>query len=308
MPPSPLVRATATVASLLTLAACAPGGDGTVPDTFCDAPSHYFLCGGVRNMAHRGGSKLAPEDTLAAFEHAAALGVDVLEMDVHSTADGQIVVLHDDTVDRTTDGAGPVTGFTLDSLQALDAAFHFSPDGGVTFPLRGTGVVIPALYDVLAAFPDAHLSIEIKQQEPSIVDGVLDLLDAFDARDRVVIASFLDPVMTDLRAKAPDLLTTYTLSEMFQWSQLTEADDATYAPPAPVVQAPVDTLTDEMIALAQRHGVAVQVWTVNDRAEMDRLIQLDVDGILTDDPVMLAQVIDEANATNQVVPTGRVAR
>ena len=292
MPPCPTLRSPRVGALLLAVAACAPNGDHAPAADFCDAPAHYFLCG-IRNMAHRGGSRLAPEDTLAAFENAARLGVDVLEMDVHSTADGEIVVLHDDTVDRTTEGSGPVTSFTLDDLQALDAAYHFSPDGGATFPWRGTGVVVPTLDDVLAAFPDAHMSIEIKQQEPSIVDGVLDLLDAHHARERVVIASFLDPVMADLRARAPDLLTTYTLGEMFQWSLLTEADDAAYVPPAPVVQAPVDTLTDEMIALAQRHGVAVQVWTVNDRAEMDRLIGLNVDGILTDDPATLADAIAE---------------
>ncbi len=292
-------RAIVGCAATLTLAACASDGDRAPSAPFCDVPAHYFLCG-MRNMAHRGGSKLAPEDTLAAFENANALGVDVLEMDLHSTADGEIVVVHDDTVDRTTEGSGPVTSFTLDDLQALDAAYRFSLDGGASFPWRGTGVVVPTLDQVLAAFPNAHLSIEIKQQEPSIVDGVLELLDAHDARERVVIASFLDPVMADLRAKAPDLLTTYTLSEMFQWSLLTEADDAAYVPPAPVVQAPVDTLTDEMIALAQRHGVAVQVWTVNERAEMVRLIRLNVNGILTDDPVTLADAI----ADQLVVPQG----
>lgn len=286
----PSKRALVAFAATLPLAACAPDGDHAPVASFCEAPAHYFHCG-MRNMAHRGGSKLAPEDTLAAFENANALGVDVLEMDLHSTADGDIVVLHDDTVDRTTEGSGPVTSFTLDDLQSLDAAYHFSLDGGATFPWRGTGVVVPTLDAVLAAFPNAHLSIEIKQLEPSIVGGVLDLLDAHDARERVVIASFFDPVMADLRARAPDLLTTYTLSEMFQWSLLTEADDAAYIPPAPVVQAPIDTLTDEMIALAQRHGVAVQVWTVNDRAEMDRLIRLHVNGILTDDPVTLADAI-----------------
>ncbi len=124
-------------------------------------------------------------------------------------------------------------------------------------------------------------------------------LDAHDARHRVVIASFLDPVMTDLRTKAPDVLTTFTLGEMFRWSQLTAADDATWTPPAPVVQVPVDTLTDEMIARAQRHDVLVQVWTVNDRAEMDRLLALDVDGILTDDPETLAAAIADGDRSDQ---------
>lgn len=302
MPTSPSFRASALVCTVA-LGACAVDEVATPAATFCEEPAHYFHCGGVRNMAHRGGSRLAPEDTLSAFQNAAKLGVDVLEMDVHSTADGEVVVLHDDTVDRTTDGTGPVTGFTLDDLQTLDAAFHFTRDGGATYPLRGTGVIIPTLDDVLAGFPDAHFSIEIKQPAPLIVDEVLALLDAHDARDRVVIASFFDPVMADLRAKAPDLLTTFTLSEMFQWSLVTETD--TYEPPAPVVQAPVDMLTDTMITVAQSHGVAVQVWTVNDRANMDRLIRLDVDGILTDDPALLADAIADQIVENRAVaPTG----
>ena len=146
----PSKRALVAFAATLPLAACSPDGDHAPVASFCEAPAHYFHCG-MRNMAHRGGSKLAPEDTLAAFENANALGVDVLEMDLHSTADGEIVVLHDDTVDRTTEGSGPVTSFTLDDLQSLDAAYHFSLDGGATFPWRGTGVVVPTLDAVLAA-------------------------------------------------------------------------------------------------------------------------------------------------------------
>ncbi len=125
-----------------------------VPDevvSMCDDPAHFFQCTRPLNMAHRGGSRLAPENTLAAFEHATSLGVDVLEMDLRSSADGVVVAMHDDGVDRTTDGTGPVTGLTLADLKALDAGYRFSRDGGATFPHRGQGVSIPTLDEVLTA-------------------------------------------------------------------------------------------------------------------------------------------------------------
>ena len=112
-------------------------------------------------MAHRGGRQLWPENTLTAFRGAAAMGVDVLEMDVHSSSDGVLVVLHDDTIDRTTDGMGLVHDYPLTALQALDAGYQWTADEGATYPFRGQGIAIPTLAEVLEAFPDAFLNVEI---------------------------------------------------------------------------------------------------------------------------------------------------
>ncbi|HEX7955748.1 MAG TPA: glycerophosphodiester phosphodiesterase family protein, partial [Pyrinomonadaceae bacterium] len=111
-------------------------------------------------IAHRGGAGLWPENTLHAFEHAAALGVDVIETDVRATADGEIVVFHDERVERTTDGAGEVRALTLADLKRLDAAHRWSPDGGRTYPLRGRGVTVPTLGEVFAALPEMRFNIE----------------------------------------------------------------------------------------------------------------------------------------------------
>ena len=99
-------------------------------------------------MAHQGGKGLRPENTLSAFEHAVALGVDVLEMDIHTTADGAPVVMHDETVDDTTDGTGPLLSFTSAELKELDAGYDWTPDDGQTFPYRGQGITVPTLEEV----------------------------------------------------------------------------------------------------------------------------------------------------------------
>src|SRR5829696_5003203 len=119
-------------------------------------------------IAHRGGAGLWPENTLYAFERAAALGVDVIETDVRATADGELVVIHDEGVERTTDGMDRVGSLTLAELKRLDAAYRFSPDGGRSFPLRGSGVSVPTLREVFAALPHMRFNIEPKQGVPAV--------------------------------------------------------------------------------------------------------------------------------------------
>src|SRR5690348_16209850 len=114
-------------------------------------------------FAHRGGSALAPENTLVAYEKGLSYGADALELDIHPTCDGEIVVIHDDTLDRTTDGSGRVSGFTLDDLRQFDAGYRFTPDSGATYPYRGQGVRIPTLAEVYERFSDARVNIEIKE-------------------------------------------------------------------------------------------------------------------------------------------------
>jgi glycerophosphoryl diester phosphodiesterase len=234
---------------------------------------------------------MAPEETLPAFENAASLGADVLELDVHSTADGEVVCLHDDSVDRTTDGTGAVHGFTLAELQAFDAGYHFSPDGGATYPWRGMGVTIPTLAEVLDAHPDAWLSIEIKQTTPNIVDPVLAVLDATGAADRVVVVSFNDDVVLEVRQKRPSMLTGMALGEMIELNGVSDETEPSYQPPTRIVQPPAATVTAEFVARANRLGLRLHAWTVNDRTEMERLLDLGTHGIMTDDPALLAEVL-----------------
>src|SRR5918993_3646085 len=141
------------------------------------------------NLAHRGASALAPENTIEAFRLAVEAGAGGLELDVHLTRDGHVVVLHDATVDRTTDGEGPVSEMTLEELRAFDAGHNFSPDGGPSRPYRGRGVRVPILEEVLREFPGVAVNIDIKAGRPGIEAAVLGVLREADALGRVIVVS-----------------------------------------------------------------------------------------------------------------------
>lgn len=280
----------------LLLAACTAAGPGDLPvddapgDTAAALPT--LLGDRFLNIAHRGGGRLAPEETMAAYQHAVDLGVDVIEIDVHSTADGVVVCAHDADVDRTTNGTGPIHGMTFDALQALDAGYRWTADGGATYPFRGTGLKVPTMEEVLRAFPGTPTAIEIKQATPDIVADVVGIVEATGAADRVVIASFYDGTIAAVREADPQLLTAFALGEMLRFADVDDSSEGLYTPPAPILQASFDdTLDAERVARAQRLGVKVHVWTVNDRAAMEAAIDMGVDGIFTDDPALLADVM-----------------
>ena len=277
------------VGATLALVAC-DGADGPpTPGASC-APEENFLCGRPRNIAHRGGAALAPEATLPAFENAVAIGADILEMDARRTADGVVVLMHDASVDRTTDGSGAVIDMTFAELQQLDAGYHFTPDDGATYPFRGTGVTVATLDEVLSAFPDRYFMIEIKDDRRT-VPLVLAMIESRGLADRVVLASFYDEILADVRVAAPEIRTSMSLAEQVAFSNLTEADEPSYSAPGAFLQPPLDLITDADIARAHRHGLVVHVWTVNDRLEMSDLLARGVDGIITDDPMLLRDVI-----------------
>lgn len=268
----------------------APSPTDAVANPFAD---HPILAGGFANVAHRGGALLWPEETLLALGNAIDAGADMLEVDVWQSSDGVLVLMHDDTVERTTDGVGSVRELDWATLSGLDAGYRFTTDGGATYPYRGTGVTVARLEDALAAHPDALWSIEIKQQDPPIVGPLLELLDAAGALDRVVIGSFYDPAIAEVRAARPDVLTSMGTTEGLSFFY---ADEADYEPPAWYLAAPTslgDIVLDEAtITKAHRFGVAVHVWTVNDPTEMQTFLDWGVDGIITDDPVALGALIE----------------
>lgn len=266
----------------------------------CSAGENLQVCGKNLVIAHRGGADLWPEETLLAFENATKAGVDVLELDVHATKDGTVVCMHDETVDRTTDGTGPVKEKTFAEVQALDAAAKFTTDGGKTFPYRGTGVKVATLKEVLEKFPHMPVSIEIKQYAPAIVDSVIAVIEAANMSDKVVIASFDDDTIRAVRSKRPKLATSLALGETLQLAKIkTDEDIASYKPPAMLYQANAGSITDETMTVYNKLGIRVHVWTVNDEDTMRRMWKLGVHGIMTDDPALLLKITNELGLSDK---------
>ena len=155
--------------------------------------------------AHRGGEGLWPSNTLYAFERALHLGVDVLEIDIHLTADGTLVIRHDPTVNSTTDGIGAIRDLTLAQIKALDAGYTWTEDGGQSFPFRGLGITIPTLEEAFQAFPGAFWSIDIKPDDPGVVDLFCRTLRQYDKLKQVVVGSFHDPQLRRFRRLCPEV-------------------------------------------------------------------------------------------------------
>jgi glycerophosphoryl diester phosphodiesterase len=254
-------------------------------------------------MAHRGGAGLWPENTAHAFRQAVALGVDVLEMDLHVTSDGALVVIHDATVERTTNGAGRVNALTLAELKKLDAGYRWTSDGGRTFPFRGKGITVPTLGEVLDEFPHALLNIDIKQAQPSPVKTFCRTLRESRATGRVTVASFNSQVLGEFRRECSEVRTSASFDEVVALASDLQAgrDIAADKTRTRLVQVPETAfgrrwLTAELVAAAHRGGLELHVWTVNEEDAMRRLLALGVDGIVTDYPDKLIALLKQAAA------------
>ncbi|HLL72088.1 MAG TPA: glycerophosphodiester phosphodiesterase [Pyrinomonadaceae bacterium] len=252
-------------------------------------------------LAHRGGAGLWPENTAHAFRQAVALGVDVLEMDLHATSDGALVVIHDGTVERTTNGTGRVNALTLAELKKLDAGYRWTNDGGRTFPFRGKGITVPTLGEVLEEFPQTLLNIDIKQAQPSLIKSFCRALRESRATGRATVASFNAQVLAEFRRECPEVRTSASFDEVMALASDLQAgrDIAADKTRTRLVQVPETAfgrawLTAELVASAHRGGLEIHVWTVNDEAAMRRLVALGVDGIVTDYPDKLVALLKQA--------------
>jgi len=253
---------------------------------------------GVTVLAHQGGDGLWPGDTLYAFRHAAALGADVLELDIHESADHHIVVIHDDTVDRTTNGRGDVKLMTLAELQALDAGYRWSPDRqGTTFPYRGQGIRIPTLQAVFDAFPGKPINIEIKPDDVQVASDLCRLIRSNDRQRTVMVVSFHATAIRAFRRDCPTVATAGDPTEIRVFYALARAHLAhVFAPPSDAFQVPpsqggLRVVTPHFVRAAHDRGVMVHVWTVDDQRAMRRLIGMGVDGLITDRPDRLLALL-----------------
>ena len=251
-------------------------------------------------MAHRGGAGLWPENTMHAFKRAVELGVDVLETEVHCTADGVLVVSHDSTVDRTTNGSGPIRAFTSEELKTLDAGYNWTSDGGQTFPFRGSGITVPTLEELFTDLPsNVRINIDMKQVKPSLVGPLCETLRAFEAVDRVLVASFNSKALKAFRRVCPEVTTSAGRGELALFFVMNLVFlGATYRPSCQVFQVPeyssgIQVLTKRFVDTAHALHLEVHAWTINEVSDMTRMLALGVDGIITDYPDRLISLLRE---------------
>jgi glycerophosphoryl diester phosphodiesterase len=251
------------------------------------------------NIAHRGGAEIAPENTLEGFREGLRVGAGMLELDVHSTADGQVVVIHDDVVDRTTNSTGAVREMTLAELKRLDAGYRFSRDGGATFPFRGEGIKIPTLEEVYDEFVGVPINVEIKGERPGIEEAVWRIIASAGAEERTLVVSESTSTIRRFRevsggrvatgSSSVELTLFYILSRL----GLSGLSKARYqALQGPETYRRLRIVTPGFIRTAHERGLRVDVWTIDSEADMRRLLGYGVDGIMTDRPDILARVLE----------------
>jgi glycerophosphoryl diester phosphodiesterase len=252
-------------------------------------------------IAHRGGAGIAPENTLFAFKRSADLGADVLELDIRSTSDGELVVIHDANVDRTTEGTGAVDEIPLEELKKLDAGYRWTEDDGKTFPFRGKGIKIPTLRQVFEAFPEITINIEPKHDAPSPIKPLCNLITEFNRKDKVIVGTFRDEVLEDFRRNCKGVATSASPSEAsFFLAGYEIGLSKSYSPEMQVLQIPeklgsLQIVTEDYIKSAHERNLDVHVWTINDVEDMKRLIKIKADGIMTNYPDRLLELLKNSN-------------
>ncbi len=252
------------------------------------------------NFAHRGASARAPENTLEAFRLAVEAGAGGLELDVHMTLDKEIVVIHDATVERTTEGSGVVAEMKLDELRALDAGYRFSPEGGRTHPYRGQELRIPTLAQVYEQFPAVCVNVDIKEPQPGAEEAVMRVIRDARAAGRSLVVSDDHAVVRRFRRVSGGRISTgasrletgafYLRSRMRLERLCRPAYDALQVP---VEHRGTRVLTRRFLEAAHSRGVRVDVWTINDPGEMRRMLDLGADGVMTENPEELTVVLGE---------------
>jgi glycerophosphoryl diester phosphodiesterase len=239
-------------------------------------------------FAHRGGRELGPENTIDAFDRGLAAGADGLELDVHLSADGIPVVHHDADLDRCTNRQGPISAVTAAALREVDAAWSFDDRGG--FPLRGRGIGVPTLAEVLARYPDIPVIVEIKAANAETAHAVVHTIHEARATDRVCVGSFSQIAVDAVRALDPAIATSACSDESRRALYRSRCGlGIRRRPPYCAFQVPehaggLTVVTPQFVRAVHGRNLPIQVWTVNEEADMRRLLDWGVDGLITDRP------------------------
>jgi glycerophosphoryl diester phosphodiesterase len=272
---------------------------------------------GFTPAAHRGASREFPENTLEAFRRALEIAPGcLLETDVRMTRDGGIVIGHDDLLEMKTDATGPVSGKTRAEIASFDAGFGISFDGGMTFPFRGRCFRMPLLADALEAFPAARFSVDIKDNNLEAADGAMAVIREKGALARVIVGSFHERVIRQVRRTNPDAVTSCSKGEILRFVAqqklgipvLVRCGGAAILVPEIVAgrsneyigrgaTGGVRIVTRRLIRAAHRRGIPVLAWTINQPDNMRRLIEWGIDGIVTDRIDLLKNVMREMGLT-----------
>jgi glycerophosphoryl diester phosphodiesterase len=265
-------------------------GQGAKPPTPRDWPIAFI---------HRGGAAVVPENTILGFQEGLKYGDAVIECDVHSTLDGELIVMHDELVDRTTDGVGRISELSYAEIQRLDAGYRVTSDSGTTFPWRGKGVTVPTLGQIYAEFPDKPVNIEIKKGgRPDIEERVAAAIDAAGAQSRTLVVAQSRTTIQRFREASNHQVATssstlellgYWLLSLLHLTWLINPPFQALQPPEKYKGIPI--VTPGFVRAAHRQNVRVDVWTIDDEADMRRLLSYGVDGIMTDRPDVLARVL-----------------
>ena len=272
-------------------------------------PGCAYLAGSPLFIAHRGGAALAPENTMAAFRLAVdGWGVDMLETDAHLTSDGEVVLIHDWTVDRTCEGTGTIASMTWQQVKALDAGFHFRDLNGET-SFSGRGLRVPRLDQVLEAFPDTRVNVETKS--PEVARPLLDVIQRHNATHRVLVAAEVEASRSNARGyPGPWGASTRDIARF--WCASHARMIGILAPGFDTLQVPefwkgLRVVTPRFVAQAHRLNIAVHIWVVNEESDMRRLLDWGVDGIQTDRLDILAAVLADVTGRPLRSPDAEVA-
>ncbi len=261
------------------------------------AKSPFFDTNEFRIIGHRGAAGTAPENTFVSFEKALADGADFIEIDLRETKDGEILIFHDSTLERTTNGQGEVQQRNLNELKKFDAGYWFTPDGGKTYPFRGQRITIPTLEEFFITFPSVKATIEIKEASPVFIERLIASIKRSRKEETVLLATVKDKIMTEIRSQIRDqrlnIATGFSYEEaatFLKW--VWEQKSGSFAPAGDALEVPWEyeglrLITEATVKAAHEFGIEVHAWTINQAEEMVQLIQLGVDGVVTDYPARL---------------------
>lgn len=253
-------------------------------------------------MAHGAGRGLVPGNTLEAAQYSWSLGADAIEIDIHLTADNRVVLRHDAIIDTTTDGSGAIAEMTFAELQTFNVGFHDRDNRFTDLPStlpQYDQLKIPALDHVLAAMPTARFMIEIKPDTAAAAQQLCAVIEQQQAAQRVMVGSFHDDALNAFRAACPQVETSLATEEVRRLITLTQFGlghrfiSAGVSMQLPVKLGDRVLVTPQLLEVADRLGLSVNVWTINDEEEMARLIAMGVQGIITDRPDRLLALLAE---------------